>query len=993
MKKFLLFTLLFFVHQAFAGKYHPTIDYIFPLPDSELLTPKTTIILKLDTSFNGQISDLSTLISVQTASGAHTGRIFFAADDRTIIFKPDDEFKAGEFVDVTVKTSQFSDTDFVYTFRTAQRSGNVVDGLLKMSDLQNSDTIKKAAADPVRLINGVAVPSDFPVIEAHQYAETAPGKIFYATNYPQDGTGNYLIICTNDGTPYFYRRYEDVVRSGNLTVHPTGALTAHFYYKWFYVVLDHNFVEIDTIRVGHGYETDNHELQILENGHALLVARDRVKIDMSKMVSGGQKDATVEGHHFQELDADQNVIFEWRSWDHYDINDTYVNKTGGFIDYVHMNSIAVDYDGHYVISARDLNEITKINRNTGEIIWRLNGRNNEFTFVNDPAPFIYQHDFRPLPGKPNFYTIFDNGRGRTPQYSRLIEYKIDPQQKTIKKVWEYRHSPDWYASSMGSTQRLANGNTLGDFPGGSVRVAEVNPAGEVLFEFFSRGHSNYRCRRFEWSGKMLQPYLIVEEVGTAVRLIFNKFGDENVNLYNIYYGKTSDPTELLASTDQTYYDATELDPNQMYFFRVTAVDHNGAESGFSNQESGSIKFVGPGQNAVKNGTFESKDSWELNLSDGAQAVGRISDGQYKISVINDVGTLSNVQLVQDNIILLQAKNYVFEFDAYAGTARGISARIESASSPAINYGRIANTAISTRQKHYKFTFEMKHPTDTAARVVFRCGGEIGDIFLDNVSLTYTDPEQGDAVVKINFQPGDQSAPGGYQMDSGQSFGDRGNGFSYGWLDGANDETRFRDAHNDLRYATLNHLQKNGADRTWELALPNDTYYLYTVMGDAGYTDQINHLQIEDVVLRDSDGQDHFDEYTAVVRVTDGRLSIKPTAESSNAKLCFIDISNATADIQDQEAVEHTPASSALYQNYPNPFNTKTVFKFDLERDEFVTLTIFDVRGRAVKTLLKEKKGAGAHTVSFDATRLPSGVYLYRLKSPTFTYTKKMMLVK
>ena len=994
MKKIsMLASLLLFCSLAVAGQYHPTIDYIFPLPDSELLTPKTTIILKLDTSLNDQITDLSSLIAVSGESGDYSGRSFFATDDRTIIFKPDNQFDAGEFVDVTIQTSQFSDADFSYTFRTALRTPNIIDGLAK-SQVENEMTQPhQAAVEPVRLINGVAVPSDFPRIETRRHGETAPGMIFYATNYPQEGTGNYLIICKNDGTPFFYRRYEDVVRSGNLTVHPTGVLTAHFYHKWFYIVLDQNFVEIDTIRVGHGYETDNHELQILENGHALLVARDRVKIDMSKIVSGGKKDATVEGHHFQELDRDHNVIFEWRSWDHYDIKDTYVNATGGFLDYVHMNSIAIDYDGHYVVSARDLNEITKINRQTGEIIWRLNGRNNQFTFLNDPEEFLYQHDFRPVAGKPNYYTIFDNGRSRNPQYSRLTEYKIDPQQKTIEKVWEYRHSPDWYSSHMGSTQRLSNGNTIGDFPGGYTRAVEVNPAGDVLFEFYSRGHRNYRLRRFDWKGQMQHPYLIAEDLGSIVRLIYNKFGEEEVKHYNIYYGTSPNPAELLVSTTETYYDVTELEPNTQNYFRITAVDNNGQESGYSNTETGSLKYIPPGQNAVRNGEFASKDFWDLQTSGGAQAVGRIQDGQYKISITNDNGSMRDVRLIQDNIILLQNKNYVFEFDAYASAPRAINAKVESAKSPVINYGRIGNTAITTRLKRYRFPFEMTHPTDVEARVIFNCGGEPGDVFIDNVSLVYSDPQAGESLVKINFQPDDVSPPDGYYSDIGLPFGDRGNGFNYGWLAGENNETRNRDNHDDMRYKTLNHLQKNDAPRTWELALPNNTYYLFLVLGDAGYTDQINNVQIEDVVLRDPDGEDHFDEFVATVQVTDGRLTIRPADGASNAKLCFIDISDTATFIDEQEEQVHAPESSELYQNYPNPFNHETIIKFDLSLQEFVNLTVYDIRGRVIENLLNQKMHAGQHVVAFDASSLPSGVYLYKLSSSSLSMVRKMMLIK
>ncbi len=986
MKRMLLFFVLLVSTRLFSGTYHSAIDYVFPLPDSEFLTPHTTIILKLDTLYLDRVTNLAELIAVTGESGDYTGRTFWAADDRTLIFKPDVIFKRDEQITVAIQTSQFSAFDFSYSFRTAKENGNVPP--LAKNENPTTRSVQKASYEPPRLINGVAVPSDFPTIEARQIGETAPGMIFYATNYPKEGTGNYLIICKNDGTPYFYRRYDDVIRSGNLTVHPTGVLTAHFYHKWFYVVLDENFVEIDTIRVGHGYETDNHELQILQNGHALLVARDRITVDMSKIVNNGQKNATVEGHHFQELDADHNVIFEWRCWDHYSIPDTYVGTTGGFLDYVHMNSIAIDHDGHYVISARDLNEITKINRRTGEIIWRLNGRNNEFEFINDPDEFLYQHDFRPVPGKSNFYSIFDNGRGRNPQYSRVIEYKIDPDAKTIEKVWEYRHQPDWYTSAMGSAQRLPNGNTLGDFPGGLLRVAEVNPAGELLFEFFSRGHSNYRCRRFDWSGQMEQPYLISENLGQVVRLIFNKFGDDAVDHYNIYHGASRQPGQLLASTSETYFDVSDIQPNTLYYFSITAVDQNGVESNHSNVESGTIKYIGPGQNAVRNGTFESRDFWRLNTRDGAVATTSLKDGTYELNVHNANGSLSSIQLVQNNIMVLQNKNYKFAFDAYADAPRAINAKIESGSSPFINFGKIGNTALTTRKKRFEYNFTMKYPTESAGQVVFNCGGQAGTIYIDNVSLTYSDAAAGESIVKINFQPAEAITPRGYQSDVGQPFGDRGNWFSYGWLDGHNEHTRVRD-HDDERYATLNHLQKDN-NRTWELELPNGAYVVQLVMGDADYTDQINNVRLENVDLIDSDGEDSFDEYATSVMVNDGHLTLMPAENSSNAKVCFIDISAADTKVT---RPQNQPHSTVLHQNYPNPFNAKTNITFNVMREQHINLSVYDIRGRKVRTLVDEKTLAGEHVVSFDASSLPSGVYIVRLNSPSMTRVRKMMMIK
>lgn len=92
-----------------------------------------------------------------------------------------------------------------------------------------------------------------------------------------------------------------------------------------------------------------------------------------------------------------------------------------------------------------------------------------------------------------------------------------------------------------------------------------------------------------------------------------------------------------------------------------------------------------------------------------------------------------------------------------------------------------------------------------------------------------------------------------------------------------------------------------------------------------------------------------------------------------------------------------PKSYSLQQNYPNPFNPTTNIKFDVAANGFAKLVIFDVLGREVATLLSEELKAGQYAVNYNASNLPSGVYLYRLtvdgKNSTFVDTKKLVLAK
>ncbi len=88
-----------------------------------------------------------------------------------------------------------------------------------------------------------------------------------------------------------------------------------------------------------------------------------------------------------------------------------------------------------------------------------------------------------------------------------------------------------------------------------------------------------------------------------------------------------------------------------------------------------------------------------------------------------------------------------------------------------------------------------------------------------------------------------------------------------------------------------------------------------------------------------------------------------------------------------------PKQFMLSQNYPNPFNPATTIEYELVTEGFVTLVVYDILGRKVAVLTNEKKSPGSYRVSFDASALPTGVYLYRLQAGSFVETRKMIVAK
>jgi hypothetical protein len=95
----------------------------------------------------------------------------------------------------------------------------------------------------------------------------------------------------------------------------------------------------------------------------------------------------------------------------------------------------------------------------------------------------------------------------------------------------------------------------------------------------------------------------------------------------------------------------------------------------------------------------------------------------------------------------------------------------------------------------------------------------------------------------------------------------------------------------------------------------------------------------------------------------------------------------------EETFKPLPAVYELSNNYPNPFNPKTVIEYGLPRADFVTLKVYNILGQEVATLKNEIQKAGRYHVTFDGSKLSSGIYFYRLQTSNFNQVKKMMLVK
>lgn len=482
--------------------------YLYPQPDSKYNKTSTSILLKFNISVPQIFTNKNSVSITGSKSGAHDFSILISNDNKSVTFIPNEKFSINEKVEVTIKERNKT-SEFSFSFETERQE--IKPDVMEI--LKKENPMSGKTENIIPFVNSKSIndtlPSDFPEIQITASNNPSPGYIFFSNfSFGPSNASSYLIIMDNTGSPVYYKKLNS--QAYDFKKQPNGNLTYFSQVKEKFFEINNQYQLKDSFYCGNGYTTDLHELRILNNRHALLMSYDPQIIDMRGIVPNGDSAAIVTGLIIQEIDANKNVVFQWRSWDHFEIDGArHENLRAHAIDYVHGNAIELDNDGNLLISSRHLDEITKIDRSTGAIIWRLGGKYNQFTFLNDSISFSYQHAIRRLAnGK---ILLFDNGNFRESintenkdngraQYSRVVEYSLDEVNRVATLVWQYRRSPDIYGFAMGNAERLKNGNTLICWGATNPNVTEVNPQGEIVFEMLlTRGIYSYRAFKDEWT--------------------------------------------------------------------------------------------------------------------------------------------------------------------------------------------------------------------------------------------------------------------------------------------------------------------------------------------------------------------------------------------------------------------------------------------------------------------------------------------------------------
>ncbi len=358
------------------------------------------------------------------------------------------------------------------------------------------------------------LPHDFPRLQMMPYPEAGtptPGYYLVGNLVVAPGDQGYAMLLDGNGVPLWYHTTQtgggavdvDNIVPGTISYVPDiGATFASSSGQFELHDLEAGtttYVEPD------GMPLDEHELQVLPNGHFLVFANPIIAgVDLTGLDNFGP-DASIIGCDIQEIDGAGALVWEWDATDHFDpVQDSIwpegMSLAGVMIvDVFHCNSIDIDTNGNLLVSARQMDSIFMVSKGTGAVLWKMGGS----TYTKEGAPYIAiendpmtefygQHDARLLPE--GGISMFDDQTGHAGP-ARAVIYSLDVDAGTATMAWQYQGTRVSYA--MGSFRMQADGSRVIGWGMNGIQTlafTELDVDGNDLLDFhFPDGTQSYRA--------------------------------------------------------------------------------------------------------------------------------------------------------------------------------------------------------------------------------------------------------------------------------------------------------------------------------------------------------------------------------------------------------------------------------------------------------------------------------------------------------------------
>jgi len=933
-----------------AAEHKP--DYVFPKPGSSFNSPSTSIIIKYaETKIDrSNFKSDKLLFVIGSLSGNHSGKTILSDDSKTLTFTPNDPFLPGENVTIRINSgislnNKIQTSAVNYTFNIS-KSPNIpipfsIFDELKINNpnsLNSNNSISKSL-------------SDLPPIKIDTINNPSPGNLFI-TNF----TGgvavypNNALILTDSGKvlnniPAINGAFDYKYQSNGTISYASVKQFFQGFGSCVFYIMNENLSIIDSAEIKGGYLTDFHDFILQPNGHKLLMAYDPQIVDMSKIVTGGNPAATVLGAIIQEQDSEGNVVFQWRSWDTMEITDSWVDMKANVIDYVHINAFSFDLDGNIIMSSKNLSEITKINRATGEIMWRFSGKKNQFTVTGDDnnfAPNYVSNQHNVTVMQNGHFTIFDNGNQHNPSFSRAVEFSIDGNTKTAHLEWEYRHNPLLYSPNQGSVQRLPNGNTLIGWGGVSSgldhrNVTEVHPDKSLAFELtYPDGMSTYRAFKYPWKE-------FVKSVNVKI-------------------------TDLVTNNSYTFTDGEKITGVTIDFITLEPFDYNNAtvvrysrgpvNPSFDSNASPDILPVSV--TAEQNGMVLIDADVIFDLSLFPQIIDKENTKVYFREVLGEGKFTQLISTYNSGNNTLTAKaNQFGEF------VFGVPAKVSSNLKPLLaspSNGAKVNQNIPVQfswspQGIFKSS-ELQIATDSIFTNLIVDQKNISETFFKTNNLStntsffwrvrnLSDQGTSDWSSIWKFQTSDAfikviSPDGNEKLKAG-------NKIFIVWNDNIDEKVKISLLLNHADFKVISDSTNSTGSLTW--TVPSN------FSSDTTFTVKIS--SILNASINDESGK-------------------------------FFEINTSSVSVSDKSVNANT---FTVFPNYPNPFNPNTSIKVNIVKAGLLSIDLYNINGQKIKSIYNKFALPGIQSIDFNGSDLSSGVYFYRVSSGNRNITSSFVLMK
>jgi hypothetical protein len=523
----------------------------FPGPGWDFASPLTAI------TFSG--GDPGAVQVTGSKSGPHPGRLHALRARPGVIFTPDQAFRPGERVSVTVRARVAGAGGSSFSFRVS-RPGHPKHLRPDFSDLGALPrgprrTTGLGYCRPrrprLRTLPGLR-PAGY-CVTRRPTRRAARGRILVAPrSHPERRAGDQhgVMLFSDRGRLLWYSRRPEVARDVKVVRYRGEPMIAFHQHARrlgsHYALLDRRYRLVTRIRARYGYSTNLHELQVTPQGTAYVSAYRPVLLPRSRRM--------VTDYVIQEIDIPtRDVLFEWHSLDHVPTSASYQPRPDARYswDYFHGNSIEPpDRRGTLIVSARNTSAIYGIDRRTGRLLWTFGGRRDEFGLArrSPSLRFYAQHDARRRAD--GTITLFDNGGpvlGGCPIHrARVLRFRLDVRRRRarpVRTIASYRSSPDGsglYAWAMGSARAQRGGNLLINW-GTTGHVTEVAPDGSVVFGLRLQYYS-YRAVRSRWRGFPTgRPAIVARRAGRgSVRVWASWNGATEIRWWQVLAGAAPD---------------------------------------------------------------------------------------------------------------------------------------------------------------------------------------------------------------------------------------------------------------------------------------------------------------------------------------------------------------------------------------------------------------------------------------------------------------------